>query len=209
MWDCKHWLPWRMDGGPAPKECYPPWQQMAPSQTLQDLPLSPFHCSMELGEQWCRRLSAVPSSSSSLSSWLLHVCKGWDHLQWEKSLLQPMLSSSWCPGLSSCCIVVTQPETTSPGFLVTALPLHRALCQGRGLWLKTQPRNAEFVSGTSFATYIVLPGPAPHDTGVTLSTQSLHGEMDATAAPFSDTPSLSSLCFSSSIYSGFGDLRPM
>lgn len=82
------------------------------------------------------------------------------------------------------------PVPGAQGFLPTALWSH---CQGPPLqvswsphspytgssvkawvwWLKAQPRNTEFTSGTSFATSIILPGPAPHDTGVMFSIQSL------------------------------------
>lgn len=178
--------------------------------------------SMELGEQWCRPLSVVdnvPSSSSSLSSWPLHVCKGWvkggtppadTSCQWEQpcsrksSLLQTMPSSSrpfhllprgdtardQLSKFPGPCLPLTQGPLSRPGF---------------GDW----KLSLEFISGASLASYIILPGPAPHDTGATLSIQSLHGKMDTTTASFSGALSLSGLCFSSSIYSGFGDLRSM
>lgn len=168
---------------------YPPWQQMAPCQTLQDLPLSHFHCSMELGEQQCRPFSAadnVPSSSSSLSSWLLHVCKDWvkgctyaeTSCQWEQpcsrknSLLQTMPSNSRCPGLSAA---ASWWHCQGPPLQVSLhSPYTGSSVKAWVWWQKAQPKNMEFISGTSFATYIILPGPAPHDAGVTLSIQSLH-----------------------------------
>lgn len=99
MWDWKHWLPWRMNSGPASKECYPPWHQTFP------FPLQ--LASMELGEQRCRPLFVVgnvPSSSSSLSSWLPHVCEGWvkgctpadTSCQWEQPCSRKNIFCRWC-----------------------------------------------------------------------------------------------------------------
>lgn len=175
MRDWKHWLPWRMDGGPAPKECYPPWQQMAPSQTLQDLPLS---LSTAAGQHGVPRLWLIMSLHPPAASAIGYSVSA--RPEWRVALLlRPAVSGS---NLAAGRTVFCRPCLPVPGaqdFPPAASWWH---CQGPLLqvswslhspytgssvkawvwWLKAQPRIIEFISGSSFATYIILPGPAPH-----------------------------------------------
>lgn len=147
--------------------------------------------SMELGEQLSHPLSVVdnvPASSSSPCPRLQPGCKGGSRA--ALLLLGPAASGSNLAGGRTVFGRRCLPVPVAQGFLPAASWGH---CLGPPLqaswslhspytgfsvkawvwWLKAQLRNTELISGTSFATYIVLPGPAPHDTGVALSIQSL------------------------------------